>query len=144
MTKVLQNGPVILFDGECHLCNGAVNFIIRRDPRKRFRFAPYQSAPGRALADQAGLAEAASETLILLEGGRAYTRSTGALRMARRLRRLWPLLYVFIVVPRPIRDRVYDWIARNRYRWFGKSDACMVPGPEVKDRFLGESESPHA
>lgn len=140
MMDVTHDGPVILFDGECNLCNGAVNFIIRRDPRKRFRFAPYQSAPGRALADQAGLTEAASGTIILLEEGHARARSTAALRIARRLRGLWPLLYVFIIIPRPIRDWVYDWVARNRYRWFGKRDECMIPGPEVKDRFLETTE----
>jgi predicted DCC family thiol-disulfide oxidoreductase YuxK len=116
--------PAILFDGVCNLCNGAVQFIIARDPSAQFRFAPLDSAAARSLIDEA------------TPRGQMYTRSAAALRIARRLRFPWPLLYGFIIVPRPLRDAVYDLIARHRYRWFGKRDTCMVPTPDLRSRFL--------
>lgn len=123
--------PVILFDGVCNLCHGAVRFIIRRDRAARFRFASLQSEPGRRLA-----AGPAPDSILLVENGLRYDRSTAALRIARRLDGAWPLLYAFIVVPRPLRDALYAWIARHRYRWFGRLDACPLPDPRLADRFL--------
>jgi len=132
---------IVLFDGVCNLCNGAVNFIIDRDPAGYFRFAPLQSEtaqehlpPGTSPRDALG-------TIVLIEDGHTYVRSTAALRIARRLTSPWPLLYVFVAVPRPLRDTVYRWIAANRYRWFGRRDRCRVPTPELDDRFL-EYEPP--
>lgn len=134
---------VVLFDGVCNLCNRAVTFIIDRDPDAYFRFAPLQSEVGstRLEPEHRGLKHGnlkhrdALESVVLLENDQRFTRSTAALRIARRLRGVWPL-YAFIVVPKPIRDRVYRWIAGNRYRWFGKTDACRLPTPELARRFL--------
>lgn len=131
-----ETASIVLFDGVCHLCNSSVNFIIRHDPHGRLKFAPLQSPVGQELLRQHNLSSDILDTFVLIESGRAYTRSTAALRVARRLSGLWPVAYVGIVVPRPIRDAVYRLIARNRYRWFGKRDACMMPTAEVKARFL--------
>ena len=127
---------VVLFDGVCNLCNGAVNFIIDRDPDGYFRFAPLQSDVAEQLLAGTDAADAPLDTIVLVEDGAAYVRSTAALRIARRLSGLWPLLSAFLVVPRPLRDAVYDWIAANRYRWFGRREQCRVPTPGLKDRFL--------
>ncbi|HYE60862.1 MAG TPA: thiol-disulfide oxidoreductase DCC family protein [Phycisphaerales bacterium] len=125
--------PVVLFDGVCNLCTSSVQFIVRRDPEGRFRFAPLQSEAARGLL---GETSERPDSIALVEGGRVYWKSTAALRIARRLGGLWRVLYVLIVVPRPVRDWVYNIIARNRYRWFGKQDACMMPTPELRARFL--------
>lgn len=128
--------PVILFDGVCNLCNAAVNFIIDRDPESAFRFAPLQSDIGQALTEQCGIASDKIETMVLIEDGRCFVRSTAALRIARRLSGVWPMLSVLLVVPSPLRDAVYRVIARNRYRWFGQRDACRLPTPDLRSRFL--------
>ena len=126
---------VVLFDGVCNLCNGAVQFVIRRDPRERFRLAAQQSEAASALLSQAGSGPL-PDSLVLVEEGRIWTRSAAVLRIARGLRWPWPLAYGLIVVPRPLRDWAYARIARNRYRWFGRRDSCMVPIPELQQRFL--------
>lgn len=131
--------PVVLFDGVCNLCNHSVQFIIARDPSARFRFATLDSAVARSLLDQLGGRETLPDSIVLMDGGQLYTRSSAALRIARGLRFPWPLLYGLMVVPRPLRDMLYDLVARNRYRWFGKRDACMMPTPELKARFLDAS-----
>ena len=130
--------PVILFDGVCNLCNHSVNFIIDRDPQARFRFAALQSPAAQALLAARGLPPPAAEpeSILLLAGDKVHQRSGAALRIARGLRGAWPLLSAFLLVPAPLRDWVYRWIARNRYRWFGKSDTCRMPTPELKARFL--------
>ena len=128
---------VVLFDGVCNLCNGSVRFIIERDPRARFQFAPLQSpAADRLIGAQVDRASL-PDSIVLVDDGRLYVRSSAALRIARGLRFPWPLAWIFIVVPRPIRDWVYDLIARHRYAWFGRRDECMVPTPDVRSRFLG-------
>lgn len=127
---------VLLFDGVCNLCNASVNFIIDHDPQAYFRFAALQSEAGRALLEGYSLAGNYLDSLVLVEDGQVYTRSTAALRVARRLGGAWPLLAGLLVVPRPLRDVVYDWIARHRYRWFGRRDACRLPTPELRARFL--------
>jgi len=131
-----DDGMIVLFDEHCILCHGSVVFIIRRDPRRRFRFASLQSPAGRRMLAGAGGVETGRDTMILLEGGRMYDRSTAALRIARKLNRLWPLCYVFIAVPRPIRDALYQWIARRRYAWFGRVEQCLLPTPDIRDRFV--------
>ncbi|HET6567506.1 MAG TPA: thiol-disulfide oxidoreductase DCC family protein [Rhodothermales bacterium] len=131
-----DNRSVVLFDGVCNLCNGAVNFIIDRDPDGRFAFAPLQSAPAHSLLAAHDLPADALDSLVLIEGGRAYVRSEAALRIARRLKGGWPLFYGFTIVPRFVRDQVYDWVAAHRYRWFGKQGACRLPTPELRARFL--------
>jgi predicted DCC family thiol-disulfide oxidoreductase YuxK len=127
---------VLLFDGVCTLCNGFVRFVIERDPAGRFQFAPLQSAAARRVLG--ATPQPLPDSLVLVENGRLFTRSTAALRVARGLRFPWPLAYVFVAVPRPVRDWMYDAVARNRYRWFGRRDVCMVPTPELRARFLDD------
>ena len=131
-----EAGTIVLFDGVCNLCNGAVQFLLRRDRRRRFRFAALQSAAGRALLAEYGLPTETLETLVVLTGGRARVRSDAALHLARRLPWPWPLLAVFTILPRPLRDALYAFVARHRYRWFGRTESCMLPSAETADRFL--------
>lgn len=127
---------VVLFDGVCNLCNGLVRFIIARDPRAHFKFAPLGTeAATRALAG-AAIRDPVPDSLVLIDDGAVFMRSAAALRIARRLTFPWPLAYGLIAIPRAVRDRTYDVIARRRYRWFGRRETCMVPGPGVQDRFL--------
>lgn len=128
--------PIILFDGVCNLCNATVQFVLRRDPAGQFAFASLQSATGRALRQEFGLPLEQMNTFALIDGETIYMRSTGALELLRRLGGGWRLLFGLIVIPRPVRDRVYDWVARNRYRMFGKKEMCMLPPPGVEARFL--------
>lgn len=171
MTGREKETDIVLFDGQCVLCSAVVRFVIRRDPRGRFRFASLDSAAGTAIIDQlirgrgdgdggkerrpgrsepaerqpAG-AQAASgserlrkplpDTFMLVRGGKLYLKSQAALEVVRSLRGLWPLLYALIVVPAAVRDPVYDFVARHRYRWFGRHDSCLLPAPDHKDRFI--------
>ena len=131
----IQN-PIILFDGVCNLCNGAVNFIIDRDPEAHFRLAALQSDIGQELLQKHNLKTADFDTIVLVEGDNIYSHSTAALRIARKLSGAWPLFYGFIVIPSPLRNVVYNWISRNRYRWFGKQESCRIPTPDLRSRFL--------
>jgi predicted DCC family thiol-disulfide oxidoreductase YuxK len=128
--------PLVLFDGVCNLCNRSVQMILRHDPKARFRFASLQSPMGEKLRDDLGI-DGEVDSVILVEGGRWYQESDAALRIAHGLGGAWKLFGVFRLVPRPLRDAVYRWIARNRYRWFGKTETCWVPTPELRGRFLG-------
>lgn len=127
---------IILFDGVCNLCNSWVRFVIERDPRRRFRFATLQSAAGRRALAEHGVPQGPLDTMYLLSGSRVHRRSGAALRILRHLSGLWPLLALFWIVPWPVRDLVYGFVAKRRYRWFGKSETCMVPTPELLERFL--------
>lgn len=131
-----KNHAVLVFDGVCNLCNGLVKFIIKRDPGAYFKFASLQSGAGADLLKRCRLSAEDADTVVLFEDDKCYTRSAAALRVFRRLNRLWPLLYGFIVVPPFLRDAVYRFIARNRYRWFGKRALCLVPSPGDRERFL--------
>lgn len=126
---------VVLFDGVCNVCNAAVNFIIDRDREGKFRFASLESDVGRRLCHTHGLPED-FDTIALIDGGEAYTRSTAVLRIAKELDGAWPLLFSLVVLPRPVRDRAYRYFAAHRYAWFGKLDTCRVPTPDVRRRFL--------
>ena len=126
----------ILFDGVCNLCNGFVTFVIERDPQAQFRFAALSSDAAAAILRAAGVTLPIPDTIVLVEGGKVYFRSDAPLRIARRLRFPWPLAYALVVVPRFIRDRVYDFIAARRYQWFGRRDVCMIPTPDLRARFL--------
>lgn len=133
----LQNQkPVLLFDGVCNLCNGIVQFVIKRDPKKKFLFTSLQSDAGQELLQQFGLRDLDLDSFVYVQHNQYYTKSTAALHVLKGLGRGWQLLYIFIMIPRPVRDKIYDWIAKNRYKWFGKKDQCMVPAPELKNRFL--------
>jgi len=131
-----QEHPVILFDGVCNLCNAAVQFVIARDPEHHFRFASLQSNYGQTIAEKAGLSATDLSSFILYQNGLVYTRSTGALKVTKGLSGGWPLLYGFMIVPKFVRDAVYDLIARNRYRWFGKQETCWIPTQALKSLFL--------
>ncbi|BAU27251.1 putative DCC family thiol-disulfide oxidoreductase YuxK [Aneurinibacillus soli] len=131
-----EGHPVILFDGVCNLCEGSVRFIIQRDPDAVFRFAALQSKTGARLLQTHHLDAAMPDSVVVIERGKLYTHSTAALRICRHLSGLWPLLYGFTIVPRVLRDSVYRWVARNRYRWFGKKEACLMPTPDIQARFL--------
>lgn len=129
--------PILLFDGVCNLCNGGTQFVIRRDPAPgKFRFAALQSESGQALLRKHGLPPHALDSFVMIEGDRASVRSTAVLRVLHRLGFPWSIFYPLILVPRILRDAVYDGIAARRYRWFGKQETCMVPTPEIRSRFL--------
>jgi len=132
----MDRHSIILFDGVCNVCNAAVQFIIKRDKKNHFRFASLQSSEGRKLLAHHELPSNDFNSFVLIEYDRAYVRSEGALRVAKKLSGLWPLLYGFIIVPKFLRDSVYNLIAKNRYKWFGKSNVCMIPTPEIKAKFL--------
>ena len=127
---------IILFDGVCNFCNGSVNFIIDRDPDKYFKFAPLQSEIGRKLLDEHGVDKTVTDSVVLIEDGVAYVRTTAALHIARRLKGAWSWFYGFRVVPAALRDVFYKLFAKYRYKMFGKQDACMMPTPEIRERFL--------
>jgi predicted DCC family thiol-disulfide oxidoreductase YuxK len=128
--------PTILFDGVCNLCNRSVRFVLARDPAERFAFAPLQSAQGRELLTRVGLPADARASIVLVEGKRAFEKSDAVLRVLAGLSGLWPILALLRVIPRRLRDAIYDWIAANRYRWFGQRAECPVPTPEQRRRFL--------
>ena len=131
-----MNNPVILFDGVCNLCNRSVQFVIRHDRMKQFRFASLQSKTGVELLEKYGLTANDLNSFVLIDGNRAFTRSRAALEMVRKLGGEWKLFYSLIILPKILRDGVYNWVSRNRYRWFGKREACMIPSADLKDRFL--------
>ena len=131
-----DDGPILLFDGVCAFCAASVRFVIKRDRQRVFRFASLQSpvaaqllGPDFAVADRL-------ESMILIEDGCSYRKSAASLRVLRRLGRLWPLLSLLLIIPRPLRDALYDWFGRHRYQWFGKLDECWVPDNDLADRFL--------
>jgi len=128
--------PVVLFDGVCNLCNRSVQFIIKRDKKKKILFASLQGKMGQEVLKKFNLPADDFNSFILVQGDHIYTRSTAVLRMLKKLGRGWNFLYVFIIVPKFIRNAVYNWIARNRYKWYGKRDECMIPTPELRERFL--------
>ena len=129
-------GASVLFDGVCNFCNGAVNWMIERDPAGYFKFAALQSGIGQELTAKYGIDRGETDSVILVENEKIYTYSTAALRIAKRLNRLWLLAYAFIVIPKPLRDLFYKIFAKYRYKLFGKQDACMIPTPEIRARFL--------
>ena len=129
-------GGVVLFDGVCNLCNGAVQFIIDRDPGARLRFAALQSEIGQRLMEHAGYTGVRLDSIVFIENGTPFDRSTAVLRIVRHLQRPWPLLALALMIPRPVRDFAYGIVARHRYRWFGREPHCRVPTPSLRARFL--------
>ena len=137
-------GGIILFDGVCNLCNGAVQFVIHRDPHGRFRFAALQSDAAKALVEKTWRGPSPlPDSIVYVQDGVAHVRSDAAIRIARDLGFPWSLLAIFTIVPRSLRDAVYDLVARRRLAWFGARDACMVPTPELRARFLDADEGEH-
>ncbi len=136
MQPAPKDGAVVLFDGVCNLCNGWVRFLLRRDAACCFRFASLQSAFAAEMLRKHGFPSNYLGSMFLLEDEVLYAKSDAALRIARRLGGAWRVVALLGAVPRPLRDAIYDWVARNRYRWFGKSEACMLPRKEDALRFL--------
>jgi predicted DCC family thiol-disulfide oxidoreductase YuxK len=132
----MEAPSILLFDGHCSLCNGAVDFVMKRDAKKRIRFAAIQSPAGQRVLKHYGYPSTFLDSLILVEKGKVYLGSTAALRVARQLRRGWPLLYPLIILPKGIRDSIYQWIGANRYAWFGRRESCRMPNPSENARFL--------
>jgi len=128
--------PVILFDGVCNLCNSSVQFIIKRDRKRIFRYASLQSEFGKKIIERFKLADKNIDSIILFENNSIKIKSTAVLQVLKRTGGIYSILYVFIIVPESIRNGIYDFIARNRYRWFGKRETCMIPTPELKKRFI--------
>ena len=128
--------PVILFDGVCNLCNGVVNFLIDRDPEARLRFGSLQSAEADKLLAELQFDGSGIDSILLIADGRVLVKSAAALAIAKELGGGWTLMRVLWIVPKPLRDFIYDWIARNRYRWFGRRDECRVPTPDLRMRFI--------
>ncbi|MBX2828376.1 MAG: thiol-disulfide oxidoreductase DCC family protein [Flavobacteriaceae bacterium] len=127
---------IILFDGVCNLCNSSVTFVIKRDKKNRFKFAALQSDIGQELISHHGIDTDKVDSIIFIENGKAYTKSTAALRVSKYLGGAYPLMMAFMIVPPFIRNWVYDWVARNRYKWYGKKESCMIPTPELRSKFL--------
>jgi predicted DCC family thiol-disulfide oxidoreductase YuxK len=132
----IKDYHVVLFDGVCNLCNGAVQFIIKRDKHNRFLFASLQSPFGQQQLQKAGFDTSLLHSIIVIHNNKILQRSNAALEIARHLTGIWPALYIFRIIPTFIRDAVYDFISKNRYRFFGKQDACMIPSKELKDKFI--------
>ena len=131
-----MSGRIILFDGVCNLCNASVKFIIRHDPKAYFRFATLQSDFARRILPGNDISSENFASLILIENDIVFSKSTAALKISRKLNGLWPVFYVLIIIPKPIRDFLYDLIAKYRYRLFGRKNTCMVPDQEFKKRFI--------
>jgi predicted DCC family thiol-disulfide oxidoreductase YuxK len=131
----MQENPIVLFDGVCNYCNAMVNFAIRNDKKAIIKFAPLQSEAGRMLKEKYQI-NPGIDSVILIDNGKVYTYSDAAIRITKYLR--WPskALYAFNIVPEFIRQPFYKWVARNRYKWFGKKESCMIPDATVKARFL--------
>ncbi len=131
-----EKRPVLLFDGVCNLCNGVVQFVIKRDPAAKISFSSLQSDYGQSLLKQHNLPTDDFETFVLVEDGKYFQKSTAALKLMKSLGGGWQLLYAFMIIPAPIRDFFYSLVANNRYKLFGRSDECWLPSPELKARFL--------
>ena len=134
-TDSADTRPVAFFDGVCNLCNGTVNFLIDHDRHSRLRFAPLQGSTFAALAaDRPELR--GIDSFVLRQGARVHVRSSAAVRILMALGGPWRLFGALLAIPKPLRDRLYDFVARRRYRWFGKSESCRMPTPELRARFL--------
>lgn len=138
MNRAQAGRNIILFDGICNFCNGAVNFIIKQDVEEKFLFTSLQSESGQKYLTELGLPVNHFDSFVYIDTdcNKYYTKSTAALYVAKELRKPWKLLFPFIIIPQPIRDYIYDFVAKNRYRWFGEKQECMIPTPDVKRRFL--------
>ena len=133
-----KNHKIILFDGICNLCNSTINFVIKRDKQNMFKFATLQSETGQSLLSEFKIDRTETDSIVLIDGKKSYVKSTAALHIAKNLSGVYPLLFGFLILPRFIRDRLYDYVAKNRYKWFGKKESCMAPTPELKAKFLDD------
>jgi predicted DCC family thiol-disulfide oxidoreductase YuxK len=135
-SSLKKQSDIILFDGVCNLCSSSVQFIIKRDPKARYKFASLQSDFGQRFLEEKNLSTADFHSLIVIKNGAYLQRSDAALEIARHLSGLWPVFDAFKFLPRLLRDPVYNWISRNRYNWFGKKESCWLPTVELRSRFL--------
>ena len=133
----LEEKSIILFDGVCNLCNSSVNFIINHDKKEQFLFASLQSDAAKEILLQLNYRNIKVDSILLIENKKVFEKSTAALKIAKNLDGFYKLLYIFIVIPQFIRNVAYDYIAKNRYKWYGKKESCMLPTPELKKRFIG-------
>ena len=131
-----MKGKIILFDGVCNLCNSAINFIIKHDPKGIFKFASLQGETGKKLLAQHNINPQETDSIVLIDNDQVSVKSSAALRIAKNLNQGYPLLFGLMIIPTFIRNGVYDFIAANRYKWFGKKESCMLPTPELRSRFL--------
>lgn len=131
-----DDAHIVLFDGVCNFCNAVVNFLIQQDKNKELRFAAMQSEAGQKLVMKYQFLQDYLKSFVLIENGKAYTKSTAALRLYNHLPWYWKWTQALWIVPKPVRDAVYSFIARNRYKWFGKKDHCMIPTQQIRSRFL--------
>ncbi|WP_456424654.1 thiol-disulfide oxidoreductase DCC family protein [Lutibacter sp.] len=131
-----NNKLIILFDGVCNLCNSSVNFIIKHDTKEQFLFASLQSDAAKEILLQFSTKKLTVDSIMLIEGKNIYEKSSAILQISKHLNSGYKVLYGFIIIPKFIRDWVYDIIAKNRYKWFGKKEKCMIPTPEIKNRFI--------
>ena len=132
----MEYDNIVLFDGVCNFCDASVQFVIRHEKNSTLKFASLQSETGTHLMKKYGLDSSEIDSIIFITNGKAYIKSSAALRLCKHLKGLYPLLFAFIIVPPFIRNSVYDWVARNRYKWYGKKDSCMIPSPEIRARFV--------
>lgn len=132
----MTNHKIILFDGVCNLCNSSVNFIIDRDKKNIFKFAALQSETGQKFLNKFGMDQNDFDSVVLVDENKFYSKSSAALKIVKEFPFLWKALYIFIIIPAPLRNFFYDLVAKNRYNWFGKKDSCRMPSPELKNKFL--------
>lgn len=134
--RIQDQYKLVLFDGVCNLCNNAVDFIIRKDKKNRFKVGALQDEQVKEILEDYTIDSDYLDSLVLIDGDQVYYKSTAALHISRNLGGLWPLLYGFVILPKIIRDPIYDWVARNRYRWFGKKETCRLPTEEERNKFI--------
>jgi len=132
----VNENAIILFDGVCNFCNGAINFVLKQDKKGVFRFAPLQSEAGQRLLKQYNLSTAEFDSFVLIDNGKIYKKSSASLRVMNKLPWYWKEAQLLRIIPTAFRDAIYDFIAKNRYKWFGKKEQCMIPTPEMRNRFL--------
>ncbi len=132
----MKTRKIILFDGICNLCNQSVQFVIEHDKKNQFQFASLQSDFGQNFLKENNLDATQFDSVVFIEDDKFYTKSSAALKISKYLDGITSLLTIFMIVPKPLRDVVYSFIAKNRYRWFGKQESCWLPSPELKAKFL--------
>lgn len=131
-----HDSAVVLFDGVCNFCSASIHFIIKHDNKNYFKFATLQSEKAKALVSNFNVSISTNNSILLIEKNKIYNKSTAALRIAKKLNNGYSLLYIFIIVPVFIRNAIYDYVAKNRYKWFGKKEVCMLPSAEIRSKFI--------
>lgn len=134
--EIVKKHPIVFFDGICNLCNTSIQLIIKNDRKNKFLFAQLQSDKVKEFLRQQEEDFSNTDSILLVTPKKIYTKSSAALKIAKDLKGFYPLLYIFYIIPKPIRDVVYDLIAKNRYKWFGKEESCMIPTAALKNKFL--------